>query len=208
MPSRNSPQQERSRRTEQAIANALAALLQQKSFADIKVEEIAELAGVSVGGFYARFASKDALLELVELNILNEFNQLAAEVLDPSRFAGQGVSAITRAYAELLVTNFRARRVDIVQILRYTRARSATEERLRHFNVGVHDRVRALLLERSHEIGHADPQQAINLGLFIASAAAREAVLTRNLEVYPIELTDRELAEAIGQSFAAFLTSS
>ncbi|MGH7460180.1 MAG: TetR/AcrR family transcriptional regulator [Longimicrobiales bacterium] len=105
-------QQARSRKTEQAIAAALSTLMQDKRFADISVAEIAHAAGVSVGGFYGRFASKDALLAMVELSILEECEQLAAALLDPARFAGQGIPAIALAYAQLLVTSFRARRID------------------------------------------------------------------------------------------------
>ena len=200
-------QQERSRKTELAIASALSALLREKSFADISVAEIAQAAGVSVGGFYGRFASKDALLALVELNILEEFEQRAAELLDPARFQGKGIEAIALAYARLLVTSFRSRRVEIGQILRYTRPRSDTEQRLIRFNIGVHDRLRALLLERSAEIRGEDKLQTINLGLFFTSALAREAVLTRNLSLYPVEVSDDVLAAEIGHMMHSYLTT-
>ena len=202
----NRPQQARSRRTELAIVDALSELLRHKPFADITVAEIATAAGVSVGGFYARFASKEALLELVELTILDEFTAQASEQLDPARFAGQGIAAVTRAYAELLITNFRSRRLEIVRILRFTQPRSPTEDRLRQFNVGVHDRVRALLRERSAEIAGPDVEQTINLGLAFTSAAARDAVLTRNLEVYPVTLDDQQLIAAIDRLFCSYLS--
>ncbi|MGH7460829.1 MAG: TetR/AcrR family transcriptional regulator, partial [Longimicrobiales bacterium] len=92
----------------------------EKPFADISVTEIAGAAGVSVGGFYGRFASKDALLALVELNVLEESEQSAEQQLDPARFLGKGIDAIARAYAQLMVTTFRARRVEIIQIMQYT----------------------------------------------------------------------------------------
>jgi AcrR family transcriptional regulator len=141
-PAVNPAQQERSRRTELAIASAFSELLQEKLFADISVADIADRAGISVGGFYARFPSKDALLGLVELNILDEFNRTAATALDPARFEGQRLAAIAHAYAKLLVTNFRARGREIVQILRYTRKGSGTEQRLRDFNLGVRPHAR------------------------------------------------------------------
>ena len=207
-PAVNTPQQERSRRTELAIASALSALLREESFADISVADIAARAGVSVGGFYARFPSKDALLGLVELDILEEFERTAATELDPARFRGEGLSAIAHAYAALLVTSFRARGPEIVQVLRYTRKGSATEERLRAFNVAVHDRMRELLSAHLGEIRGADPLLTINLGLFFASATAREAVLTRNLEVYPVSITDQQLAAEIGRAFYCYLAGA
>lgn len=202
----NPARQTRSRRTERAIAGALSALLGEKPLADISVAEIASVAGVSVGGFYARFPSKDALLALVELSILEEFDQAAAARLDPAVLSGKGIHAITHAYAELLVTHFRLHRTEIVQILRYTRPRSDTEERLKQFNMGVHDRMRALLLEHRDQIQGGDIMRTINLGLFFTGAAAREAVLTRNLQVYPVEVSDPQLAVEIGTAFHRYLT--
>jgi AcrR family transcriptional regulator len=200
-PAVNPPRQARSRETERAIATALSALLREKPFSDISVAEIAAAARVSVGGFYARFASKDALLAMVELSILEQFDATAAATLDPAQFVGKGIREVAIAYTTLLVTHFRRHRTEIIQILRYTRPRSPTEERLRAFNIGVHDRVRALLAERVADISGDDPMRTINLGLFIASAACRDAVLTRNLEVYPVEVDDDLLSQELGESF-------
>ena len=57
------PVQQRSRETAERITAAALSLLERKSFAELKVTEIARKAGVSVGGFYARFPSKEALLQ-------------------------------------------------------------------------------------------------------------------------------------------------
>jgi hypothetical protein len=68
--------------------------------------------------------------------------------------------------------------------------------------------MRALLGTHLAEIGGPDPMLRINLGLFFASAAAREAVLTRNLEVYPVTIADQQLADEIGRAFYSYLTAS
>jgi hypothetical protein len=49
--------------------------------------------------------------------------------------------------------------------------------------------------------------RAINLALFFTSALAREAVLTRNLSVYPVEVSDEELAAEIAHMMYSYLTT-
>jgi AcrR family transcriptional regulator len=204
----HAPQQARSRETERAISDALAALLREKPFADVSVAEIAARANVSIGGFYARFPSKEALLELVELGILEEFRASAERDLAAEPLEGKGVGAVARAYTRMCITHFRHHRAEILQILRFTRPNSSTEARLRAFNVAVHDIMRALLIARRSEIVGADPMVTINLGLFFASALCREAVLTRNLQVYPVEVDDETLIEEIGAAFSNYLTGT
>jgi AcrR family transcriptional regulator len=200
------PQQARSRETEHAISDALATLLREKPFADITVAEIAARANVSVGGFYARFASKDALLEMVELRILGDFRETAARELAAGLFIGKGVDAVARAYVQMAITHFRIHRAEILQILKFTRPKSSTEDRLKAFNVSVHDMMRALLFDRRDAITGDDPMRTINLGLFFASALCREVVLTRNLQVYPVEASDEMLIEEVGAAFCNYLT--
>ncbi|MGH7460181.1 MAG: hypothetical protein ACREMA_04015 [Longimicrobiales bacterium] len=64
-----------------------------------------------------------------------------------------------------------------------------------------------MLLARADDIRGADKLRTINLGLFFTSAVAREAVLTRNLQVYPVELSDAQLAEEIARLFVGYLTA-
>lgn len=202
----HAPQQARSRETERAITDALASLLREKPFADIGVAEIAERANISIGGLYARFPSKEALLEMVELGMLEDFKAVADGALATDAFVGKGIDDVTRAYARLCITHFRMHRSEILQILRFTRPKSATEDRLRTFNQSVHDRMRALLFDRRDAIAGDDKLRTINLGLFFASALCREVVLTRNLEVYPVTVTDEELIQEIGFAFSRYLT--
>lgn len=201
----HAPRQARSRETERAITESFAALLREKPFADISVAEIAERAGVSIGGLYARFPSKEALLEIVELGILEDFRAIADRALAAGSFVGKGIDDVTHAYTRLCITHFRKYRAEILQILRFTRPKSGTEDRLKAFNASVHDHVRSLLHERRDEITGDDKRRTINLGLFFASALCREVVFTRNLQMYPVEMTDEDLIQEIGSAFTRYI---
>ena len=60
------PKQPRSERTQERLLRAAEKLILEKGLADASVPEIARRAGSSVGGFYARFPDKDALLRALE----------------------------------------------------------------------------------------------------------------------------------------------
>jgi AcrR family transcriptional regulator len=56
------PQQDRSRRTLAALVDAAEALLSERAFADISIQDICARAGCTTGSFYGRFRSKEDLL--------------------------------------------------------------------------------------------------------------------------------------------------
>ena len=58
----NAPRQDRSRATLAAIVQAAETLLDERPFQDVSVADIIARAGCTTGSFYARFASKDALI--------------------------------------------------------------------------------------------------------------------------------------------------
>lgn len=74
------PQQARSRASERRLLAAARRVLAAKSFDRVSVAEIAAAAGLTVGGFYSRFASKEALLERLEREVIDETRALVARV--------------------------------------------------------------------------------------------------------------------------------
>ena len=204
-------QQDRSRETEDAIVTAATALLAERPFDRISVAEIAQRAGVSVGGFYARFKNKGALLHLLDEHFLVDSRAAFDRALAPERVAGASAGEIVALYVGVMVAKFREHRREILQVMRGARAATAGEgaqgfrDRARRFNEHVHGRLRALLRERRAEIRHPDPELAIDLGLFFASAAAREAVLSESLRAYPVVMDDAGLVREITRAYLAFL---
>ena len=61
-PTNQRPKQARSLRTEQALLDALEALLSRKSFVDLTVSELAREAGLTTGAIYRRFKDKEDVL--------------------------------------------------------------------------------------------------------------------------------------------------
>jgi AcrR family transcriptional regulator len=200
--------QSRSRATFDALVRAGRELFAEREFDAVSVAEIAGRAGVSVGGFYARFTGKEALLDAIAERVLAEAAATLDRALAPRRMARAGLEDVVRAYVRTMVTQFRLHRSTIRMILRHARDGGPTRKAaLRRFNDHVHGRLRALLDLRREEIAHPEPDLAINVGLFLVSAAAREGVLADALATYPIRVADERLVTELTRAYVAYLRS-
>jgi len=203
---RKSPAQERSRRAEDTLARVARELLAKRTYTEIRVEEVARKAGISVGGFYGRFKGKSALLHLADIDFLDAC--LAAfDRAVPEEFSGTP-EEIFRRFVSVMVRQFRVHKGAILQAMRHAdegdlsgfRARAAA------FNEHVHGRLRRLLGQCEARIRHPEPPRAVNLAIFFASSAARDAVLRGSLATYPVTLSDEELVNEIVRAANRYLT--
>jgi AcrR family transcriptional regulator len=72
--------QQRSRKTYDALVATTFALLEEREFDDISIAELAQKAGYSVGAFYARFESKDELLDALVAQHLHDRAQVRGRI--------------------------------------------------------------------------------------------------------------------------------
>jgi AcrR family transcriptional regulator len=189
--------QRRSRDSERALARAARDLLSERPYPEIRVEEVAQRAGVSVGGFYGRFRSKAALLHLADLDFMETcLEAFDIEVPEDLEEAPDGV---LRRFVTVMVQQFRIHRQPILQAMRHADedAAAAFRERAMAFNSHVHGRLRRLLGRSLASFDHTNPTQAVNMAIFFASSAARDAVLRGSLAAYPVTLNDDELTDEI-----------
>ena len=202
-------QQRRSRDTHDNIVGAFRALLATEAFDAVSVAQIAKRAGSSVGGVYARFASKDAMLLPVIDDILGESTLALDASLDAiSEDASLGV--VIAAYIRPMIEMFRRHRTVMLQLMRAARGETARAitERLHVFNVHAHERFRTLAWARRAEITHANPRAAIEFALFFGSAAGREAVLGANWRSYEIQADDDIVAKELTAIMVSYLTGA
>lgn len=198
--------QARARLTSDAIRVAGLAILREHDFDQVSVAEIAARAGVSVGGFYARYEGKEALLHALAADVLGDCRSALDRALAPHRMRTASIEEVVRAYVRVMVRKFREHRTAILQVLRHARGGDPLHGlAVRDFNDHVHGRLRALLEARRHLIGHEDPSFAVNIGLFLVSAASREAILGDNLRAYPVKVTDDLLITELTRAYVAYL---
>lgn len=97
--------QQRGRKTYAALVEAGFKLLAEKEFESISIAELARTAGSSVGGFYARFRSKDEFLEAMVAHHLEHRTRHRDRLL-----ATTSDDRLVNALIEDLVTSYWTRR--------------------------------------------------------------------------------------------------
>jgi AcrR family transcriptional regulator len=199
--------QERSRRSAERIVAAALELLATKDFDQMSVAEIAARAGLSVGGFYARFLDKAALLEYLDSEVIEGVLAQARKALSAEALRGASARMVIERYIALAVRTFRKHRRVIAQVSLRSRTSvdAAFRERVREANRTLHDLLRARLRERRNEIGHSRPELATDVALTAVSGAMREFVLFGDLRPQFEPLSDRELVAQLTDLFCSYL---
>lgn len=171
------PKQGRSRRTLERLLDAAEEVLSEKSFEQAKVSEIAARAGFTTGAFYARFPTKDVLLDALVQRVKTQYED-ALEGLEGLRGA-----VSLEALIDALVDAFAGAFSNRSWLARSTAVRSnpALRQPVDRLNLQLMERLAALLLHHREEIGHPDPPQAVEHCLLMTSASLREIVVFREL---------------------------
>jgi AcrR family transcriptional regulator len=162
--------QARSERTLQRILDAAEALILEKGLPDVSVPDIVARAGSSVGGFYARFRDKNALLHALEERFFARLSDRVEQLAEPGHWGDADLAAIAAGLVAELVHTIERERSLIEAII----FRSASDRAFRNdglaFRQRVSERVSHLLLLHADEIGHPEPRVAIDLGIQAAFA--------------------------------------
>jgi AcrR family transcriptional regulator len=203
------PRQPRSRDTEERILRAFGELLAESSFEAVSVQQVAGRAGVSVGGFYARFGSKDdALLHLLYAGYVRDAIAMAERVLDPARWQGVGIAPIALAYFKLMLEAAYAHNGVLREMVSRTRANpDAVRDNAAwaSFRQGVHEPFRRLMAERMAEVDHPDPPFALRFAFATCSSALREAVLFGHMQPSMDAVDEETLARELARMFCRYL---
>jgi AcrR family transcriptional regulator len=202
------PRQMRSRRTEERILAAAGELLAEKPFDQLSVAEIALRAHVSVGGFYARFRSKeDVLLRLHYEQYVGEMVSVAEETLAAGRWAGRGIAPVAQAYFAMMIEGGRRHLPVLRERVQRGRADPAGEvdEAYGRFIDAVHAPFLDRLRERMDQVTHPQPEMAVRFAFSACSSALREAILFPHMRPEIGPLSGDALAAELARMFCAYL---
>ncbi len=159
------PRQARSRQTFERLLDAAEEVIGEKGFEDAGVAEIAARAGLSVGAVYQRFRDKQALIQALLDRGAIEFRATLEAAVAESRWEGASIREILEGYLTFTLKAAKERlglrRAQLGSALRDP----ASGQRLVEQHRELYVRLRALLLSRSGEIGHRDPELAIRFVL-------------------------------------------
>ena len=203
------PAQERSRETIDRFAAAAENLLRTRPFEQITVQDIVEVAGRPIGSFYARFASKEALLPYIYQRYHDGLESLVAARF--RRIAWQEIS-FEEAVAEVveLLLGLYTERLWLIRALAlFARMhpealpQDLIEQRRRVFEHAVD-----ALMPHRERIRHDDPAAAIRFGVFFVSSVARDKLLfgdAPHARVTP--MTRTALREELFRALFAYLAT-
>jgi len=203
------PKQQRSRETLARILRATRDLLADSALEDLTVNQIASVAGCSVGTFYERFVNKDAVLpHLLEIHY-EELERELDEALASARLSGAKLDERIRVVVRLLVDVARREKGLIRALhLRNIRRPDSVHESIRGSAEQMLGAVYRFLLECRDEIRHSDPHAALSLGLLMMAATIRERiVLVGAVQASTLSFPDERFAAELCGAFVSYLRS-
>lgn len=196
------PQQNRSIETMNRILAATSALLEEKTFTELKVTEIVRKAKCSVGAFYGRFKDKEALLHALDENYFAEFEEKA------KTFLAQEVDSL-EACARLgfeIIYDFHSQQPGLIRTL-VLKTRRTNDPVFKGREKGLDalfPELMKMMMDFEHEIKHPHPNKAVSFGFLQGFITLREMVLwPRPMQPYEKE----ELIEEVTKGFMKYVSS-
>ncbi|MGK7295484.1 MAG: TetR/AcrR family transcriptional regulator [Candidatus Wenzhouxiangella sp. M2_3B_020] len=197
------PRQARARATLERIFEATVELLEDQPFEALSVADIVARANTSVGAFYKRFSSKEALLPvLVDWIHRQQFEAIEAFISDP-RWQGVGLAARIEEFVDSLVQSYCRHRFLMKALVarQYSADNEQSAEQIDSAERTLRYYIDWLLACRD-EIRHPDPEVAVAIGLtgLVTQAQTRLLFGARS-----IELSDETFTEELKRAFLAYL---
>lgn len=172
-------QQSRSRESQQRLLDAAARLLEQRSWDSVSIAEISREARMSVGGFYARFKSKDALLHVLheryELQRTGHFKGFFASQA-PGTPLRKRVRAMVDAVADWMHDN---RGVLRTFLLRFWSTPEEFDNDFGNQLEGLYTNAVGFLVGDGSEIPSSKPRQAARLAINVLTASCRDTLVLK-----------------------------
>lgn len=184
--------------------------MKRQDFENISVGAIANEAGTSVGNFYGRFDSKEALLDALHQRYENDRTEVWRAFFDDPALNTMGFKNQIKALVRMAIANYRERSgVFRTLVIRQWRDPQRLSARNRAILEGLYDDACALLLKHRDEIKHPDPDRAVRVGVAAIAAACRENIVMRP-KSFPSALvvTDDDLADELSRMLHAYLRAS
>ncbi|GAB2997976.1 TetR/AcrR family transcriptional regulator [Mycobacterium bourgelatii] len=196
------PRQARSRAALQRLLASAEQVLVNEGLEDFTIARVAEHAGVSVGGVYRRFASKEQLIEAIKQVLAERVERAVSEALDTAEPSLSGViEAFTGALSETLNETGRL----VPAVLASGRRVDAPEEQGLRTITSLHQRFLERASLHAEQIRHPDSVVALDIAFrsMIAAGTQRAAASPW----WPDGLTWREWSREVADMALAYLTT-
>jgi len=203
------PRQGRSLATLNRLLDAAENLLNERSLEEITVADIVARAGSSVGSFYARFPTKDALVVALLERFHRQMEVVIVEMAESEEWTSGDLAGRSRMYNQNVVDVARRRR----GLLRLRLRRRVTPGKIvlpddKERSSELVDTLRRLFAPVMHEILHPDKDQALAFALRIVDSVVLNTILLDSTSNSFGVIDDEELVNRLVSVFMGYLSGS
>ena len=197
------PKQARSQRTLARLLDAAEALIAERGLEGLSIPAVARRARSSVGGFYARFTDKAALLRALEERFFQQVFMRLEALVDRRRWATAAPADFVRAAVCELVSVVEEKH----QLLKAFMFRASQDRRILDdaivFRRQVAERIAPMLLGQT--LTHPRPALAVDLGIQAAFALMQQHVVFEGTWAGGHLLSRAELEDEISLLFMRYV---
>lgn len=209
-PARAPARQDRSRRTERAILDAVRELLEDRPFDDVSMADVARRADVSIGGLYGRFpGGKTGILQVLYRALLEEWSRTLAELLPDGREGRMTLEEVVGRYVRGMVQAFRRDRplLNAAYRARWADALDPIiSAEVRAFDRAAHARfLRFATAALPGDVPADRAKTVLQFALLQLSAAGRASILDRATRVYGLTEDPEQVGTEITTAAVAYI---
>lgn len=174
------PLQARSAQTLARMVDAARNGLESKRFNELTLAELTRQAGVTVGAFYQRFPSKEALLEYMEEQAYQEIRESGTALLaDPPTQPAPSTRQLIRSCVSGMAQLYEKHRGILRELVQRSRSSEERQERRMDMTRDVGGAALEWILRQGDPIDHPEPRRALGVALLFTSSALRDVILFR-----------------------------
>jgi AcrR family transcriptional regulator len=194
------PKQARSRETQERIVKAALELVAERGREGPSVPEIANRAGVSIGAFYGRFPTKEALFDHVDRQLFEESARCWVEFLEPANWRGRRaaeiVREVVRAWVDAVATHQPLNRALTERWSTSPLSPTVKKAAAAHYEA-IFTALGDLFVERRSELSHPDPRLAAKLLIEVIDAVLIERLTFDDTFLIPHRLSRATLVDEL-----------
>lgn len=194
-------QQARSEATFQALIAAGREALEDKTFDQVAIGDIARAAGVSVGAFYGRFDNKDAFFLAIQEITVTEIEEDLRRCLAQPALRQAGDAGFLAAVARFSIGVFRKHRGFYSASSKHSTMPPDRWSPIRRLGSNVSGRVAAALAPRLARRGKPASEREIRIGMQFMNGLLVNAVLN---DPGPLRLDSRDLEKYLVRHLCSF----
>lgn len=189
------------------MVGAARAALETRRFDELTLAEITGRAGVTVGAFYQRFPSKDALLEYLEQEAYREIRESGARLFAaPSPQPALSTHDLLRTFVSGMAALYQEHRGILRELVQRSRSSAARQQRRMDTTREVVDGAVEWILNQGGPVDHPEPRKALGVALLFTTSALRDVILFGETWAGDPSGTDVEdLVEELARAAEAYL---